>query len=385
MQGFDVQPRTRLIFGAGVLARIGELAQGLSVKRVLIVTDMGIVKAGIVSRAVDALESAGLQVVVFDKVHENPTTEDVAACLEVARACQIEAFIGLGGGSSLDTAKGCNFLLTNGGKMQDYWGVNLATKPMLPLIAVPTTSGTGSECQSFALISHAESHKKMACGDVKAAPRIALLDPELTLSQPRFVTACTGVDAITHAIETAVTLKRTPYSQLFSREAFCLTIHNLKRVLTNPEDLEARGEMQLGAAYAGIAIEASMLGAAHSMANPLTARFGTVHGQAVGMMLPAIVRYNAQEPEIAALYRDLSISAGLVISDADVNTALNALVKALEAVLDVAGFPRSLSALGITTDIISTLAEEASHQWTATFNPRPITASDFEALYRQTL
>src|SRR5207244_13592387 len=127
---------------------------------------------------------------------------DVEACLEVAHSAGIDAIVGLGGGSSIDTAKGCNFLLTNGGRMQDYWGVGKATRPMLPLIAVPTTAGTGSECQSYALIADEETHQKMACGDPKASARVALLDPTLTVSQPRSVTACTGMDALVHAVET---------------------------------------------------------------------------------------------------------------------------------------------------------------------------------------
>jgi alcohol dehydrogenase len=385
MTGFDIQPRTRLVFGVGTLARLGELVRDLPAQRVLIVTDKGIVQAGIVAKALAVLESAGIESILFDRVHENPTTDDVAECLQVAKACQIDAFVGLGGGSSLDTAKGCNFLLTNGGAMQDYWGVNKATKPMLPLIAIPTTAGTGSECQSFALISDAKTHHKMACGDVKAAARTALLDPELTLSQPRWVTTCTGIDAITHAVETAVTLKRTPHSLLYSREAFRLLIHNFQAVLEKPSDLPARANMQLGAAYAGIAIEASMLGAAHSMANPITAHFGTVHGQAVGMMLPGIIRFNAQMPEISELYRQLALSAGLISPEADANTALEILVKAVEATLKVAGFPQTLGEMGVPAEIVSTLAEEASKQWTATFNPRPITKSDFEALYRTLL
>src|SRR5205085_5861833 len=130
-------------------------------------------------------------------------------CLTLAKARGIDTFVALGGGSSMDTAKGCNFLLTNGGRMQDYWGVGKATKPMLPLIAIPTTAGTGSECQSFALISDEETHQKMACGDPKAAASVAILDPVLTLSQPARVTACTGIDAIAHVVETAVTTKRT--------------------------------------------------------------------------------------------------------------------------------------------------------------------------------
>src|SRR5205823_12868433 len=146
----------------------------------------------------------------------------------------------------MDTAKGCNFLLTNGGRIQDYQGVGKARQPMLPLIAVPTTAGTGSECQSSALIVDEKTHQKMACLDPKAAPRIAILDPALTLSQPFRVTACTGIDALSHALETAVTKRQNPISNMFSREAFKLCIHAFPRVLADPKDLEARGEMLLG-------------------------------------------------------------------------------------------------------------------------------------------
>ena len=220
-----------------------------------------------------------------DGVIENPTTRCVENCVQAARAAGADILIGLGGGSSMDTAKGCNFLLTNGGQMRDYWGVGKATKSMLPLIAIPTTAGTGSECQSAALIADEVTHQKMACLDPKAAARIAILDPELTLSQPRRVAACTGIDALSHAVETAVTTKRSPLSRAYSLEAFRLCGGHLSRALNEPGDLEARSGMLLGAAFAGTAIENSMLGAAHAAANPLTARFGVTHGVAVGLML----------------------------------------------------------------------------------------------------
>jgi alcohol dehydrogenase len=321
-------------------------------------------------------------VVVFDRVHENPTTRDVDDCVAVARAAGIDSLIGLGGGSSLDTAKGCNFLLTNGGRMQDYWGIGKATRPMLPLIAVPTTAGTGSECQSFALIADAVTHQKMACGDPKAAPRIALLDPALTVSQPRSVTACTGLDAIAHALETAVTRRRNELSRLFAREAFRLTIAHLQPVLESPSDLEARAWMQLGAAYAGMAIELSMLGAAHSAANPLTAHFGIVHGQAVGMMLPHVVRFNAADGAAREAYAEMAREAGLVEKGA---APVDALAARLHALLAAAGLPTSLADCGVTADAIPELAKEAADQWTARFNPRPVTAADFEQLYRAAL
>lgn len=183
----------------------------------LLVTDPGIVSAGHAARVIGLLERQHLKVVCFDQVEENPSTQCVERCVEVARLLGIDTIVGLGGGSSMDTAKGCNFILSNGGQMKDYWGIGKAKLPMLPLIAIPTTGGTGSECQSFALITDESTHQKMACGDPKAAARIAILDPALSLSQPPHVTACSGIDAIAHAVETAVTKRRTPLSLLFSR------------------------------------------------------------------------------------------------------------------------------------------------------------------------
>lgn len=374
---FDFQPRTRLVFGRETLEQVGPLARDLGGKRALLVTDKGIVAAGHPARATSSLEAAGLQVTIFDDVHENPTTADVARCVEVARAAEIDFIVGLGGGSSMDTAKGCNFILTNGGEMKDYWGVGKATKPMLPLIAIPTTAGTGSECQSFALISDEQTHQKMACGDPKAAAKVAILDPLLTVSQPPRVTAVTGIDAIAHAIESAVTKKRTAISAIYSREAFRLCYEGFERVLRDPQDLEARGLMQLGAAFAGTAIENSMLGAAHSAANPLTAHFGVVHGQAVGLILPAIVAFNSRDPLAHERYLELSAAAEL--------GPIEEFIAELEMLLDVAKLREGLAKYNIDAKQFPVLAKEAAQQWTATFNPRPITADDFEEIYGEVL
>ena len=372
---FDWQPRTRLLFGPGSLARIGEVARELGAARVLLVTDKGILGAGHVDRAQNALHAAGISVAVYDGVRENPTTADVARCVEVAQRSQSDFLVGLGGGSSMDTAKGCNFILTNGGEMKDYWGVGKATRPMLPMIAVPTTSGTGSECQSAALIADEQTHQKMACLDPKVAARVAILDPELTLSQPTGVTACTGIDAIAHAVESAVTKKRNALSVVFSREAFRLCHGAFPKVLAEPKNLQARSEMQLGAAYAGLAIEYSMLGAAHSAANPLTAHHGIVHGQAVGLVLPAVVRFNAVEPAAAAGYQELCAAADL--------RDVEHLASRLEELLETAGIRKPLGSFGVQN--LSTLGEEASRQWTASFNPRAITAEDFVRIYESLL
>ncbi|MDB6056617.1 MAG: alcohol dehydrogenase [Verrucomicrobiales bacterium] len=256
--------------------------------------------------------------------------------------------------------------------MQDYWGLEKATKPMLPFIAIPTTAGTGSECQSVALIADEKTHAKMACGDHKAAARVAILDPALTLSQPARVTACTGIDALSHAVESAVTRKRTPLSLAFSREAFRLCADSLPKIFRNPKDLEARANMLLGAAFAGIAIENSMLGAAHSAANPLTAHFNIIHGQAVGMMLPSIVQFNSADAQAREIYQQLKLPDGA-----------SSLQNWLNGLLDQAGMPNSLADCGVEQSAIPMMATEAAKQWTAGFNPRAIGEGDFVKLYEQ--
>jgi alcohol dehydrogenase len=210
----------------------------------------------------------------------------------------------------------------------------------------------------------------MACGDPKAAAKAAILDPELTVSQPRRVTVCTGIDAISHAMETAVTKKRNALSMLYSREGFRLCHAGFPRVLRDPKDTEARGMMLLGAAYAGIAIENSMLGAAHSCANPLTALFHVTHGDAVGVMLPHVIRFNAQQPEIAAIYE----------SYFDGNLA-----DRVSELLWEAQMPRTLSEHGVKQENLIDLAEMATKQWTAQFNPRLPSVEDFVELYRAAL
>ncbi|MCP5518741.1 MAG: iron-containing alcohol dehydrogenase [Verrucomicrobiales bacterium] len=383
--GFDHEPRTRVVFGAGVAARLGKLAAGLGARRVLLVTDPGVVRAGHAGRLEASLRASVGIVECFTGVRENPDTACVDACLQVARSLRPDLLVGLGGGSAMDTAKGCNFLLTNGGEMRDYWGVGKATRPMLPLIAVPTTAGTGSECQSAALIADAQTHQKMACLDPKATARIALLDPELTLSQPPAVTAGTGIDALAHAVETAVTRGRNPVSLLYSHAAFRRLVTAFPAVLRDPGDVEARGQMLLGAAWAGMAIENSMLGAAHAAANPLTARCGVVHGLAVGSMLPHVIRFNAVDPEASRAYAELAGVAGIAGPVDTPAEALEALVRRIEALLEVAGLPRSLGAFGVAASMVPRLAEEAARQWTAGFNPRALTMEDFAALYRQAL
>jgi alcohol dehydrogenase len=363
MKEFDFQPRTRVVFGEGVIERLGKLARELNFKRTLLVADHGMVASGHVDEAVAPLQKAGVEIIRFHDFEVNPDTRMIENGTAFVSSLNIDSIIGLGGGSSMDCAKGINFLLTNGGHMDEYRGYGKATKPMLPMIAIPTTAGTGSEAQSYALISDAETHVKMACGDPKAGFRVAVLDPALTISQPRSITATSGFDAIAHAVETYVTTRRNPLSELFSLEAWRLLEPNYERVLSKPDNISARGAMQLGAYYAGVAIENSMLGATHACANPLTARYGTAHGAAIAMLLPTVVRWNAK--------------AGI-----DYMAPGEKLARRLEELAEAGGLRANLRSAGISESELPELAADAAEQWTGTFNPRPLDIQGAIEIYR---
>ncbi|MCM8537577.1 MAG: iron-containing alcohol dehydrogenase [Lentisphaeraceae bacterium] len=377
---FQTVTKPQLIYGAGSLLKLPEVLEKLKVKKAFIVTDKGISQVGYPTKVKTLLEEKGFECFIYDGSCENPTETDAENCAVAARSFEPDVILGLGGGSSMDTAKACNFLYTNGGRMEDYHGYGKATKPMLPLICIPTTSGTGSECQSFALISRDSDHKKMACGDPKNAAEVAILDPELTLSQPKAVTANTGIDALAHAIETYVSLKATPYSRIYSAESFRLLAMGLPKVLREPDDIVARSAMLLGAAYAGIAIEHSMLGAAHGCANPITARFSMTHGQAVGLMLPPVIRRNSEDPVIHEDYQSLLLSVS-----GDEDCQFDSLDQLVENHLELANLPLRLSEVGISEDKVSELAEDAETQWTSSFNPVMLGERDFLDIYSRIL
>jgi alcohol dehydrogenase len=379
MKSFAFQLRPQVVFGAGAIRRLGELATESGFRRTLLVADQGLVASGHVDEALSPLQLAGVEVFRFHDFEVNPDTRMVEVGRSVATPLKIDSIIGLGGGSSMDCAKGINFLLTNGGRMQDYWGYGKATRPMLPMIAVPTTAGTGSEAQSYALVSDARSHIKMACGDAKANFRVAVLDPALTVSQPHAITATSGFDALAHAVETYVTTNRNPFSEVFSREAWRLLETNYERVLERPDDLVARGAMQLGAFLAGAAIENSMLGATHACANPLTARYGAAHGAAIAMLLPSVVRWNG--PVVGERYAELTASSvGNGLNDL---APAERLARRLEQLAQAGGLRGGLRAAGVKREDLLRLAEEAAKQWTGTFNPRPFDQAGAMEVYQQ--
>jgi alcohol dehydrogenase len=374
---FDFQPATRVVWGENAVDQLGALTRELGGRRILLVTDPGILRAGHVARALHSLQKESLEVFIFSAVAENPTTRHVENGVQFAKAnAPIDFIIGLGGGSAMDCAKGINFLLTNRGKMEDYWGVDKATKPMLPSIGTPTTAGTGSEAQSFALISQEKTHIKMACGDKKARFRAVILDPLLAKTAPPRVAAIAGIDAISHAVESYVCTRRNPISQMFAREAWRLLEESFEVILKEPENIAAQGSMLLGAHLAGAAIENSMLGAAHACANPLTATYGIPHGIAVGLLLPHVIRFNSAI--VNADYADLLASAGI---SAAPQTGGERLSERIVELKNAANLPKRLRDCNVEQQALPELAKAAASQWTGKFNPRAVAEKELLEIY----
>ena len=365
--------------GVGSLEELGEAAGDLGLRRVLVTSDPGIVAAGIAGQALERLRDAGIVAEPFSDFGENPTESDAARAADAARSMDADALAGVGGGSSLDVAKGGAFLLAGGGRMEDYRGYGKCPHPLPPLIGVPTTAGTGSEAQSYALISRDGDHQKLACGAPTAMFRAVILDPALLPSAPREVIAATGFDAVAHAVETAVTSDRTDESLVLSHRAFAFLSRAFPRVVTGDADPATWEAMQLGAFLAGAAIERSMLGAAHACANPLTRRFDVAHGRALAITLPRVVRWNAPSAEDA--YRDLLQAAGMS-PRADPAEMLASL---LESWVTRAGLPPDLGAASVYVDDLPSLAEEAAQEWTGRFNPRVFDAEGALDVYRSSV
>ena len=380
MVPFDFQPRTCVVFGAGSVTRVGQLARDHGFHRTLVVADPGIREAGHTVRVLDALTTAGVETFPFEAFGVNPDSAMVAAGAAFAAPLNIDSVVGVGGGSSLDCAKGINFILRNGGEIADYRGYGKAKTPLLPMIGIPTTAGTGSEAQSYAVISDATTHMKMACGDSSAALRVAILDPDLTLSAPPRVTAMAGYDAIAHAVESAVSAKRTPMSDTFAHQAWRLLSEAFERVLLHPADAEARSAMMFGAHLAGMAIEQSMLGAAHACANPLTARFNIPHGLALAIVLPHVVRWNG-----AVAKNQYAALTGPPRRRARDEDPAETLARRLEDFALAGHLRTTLSDNGVDASAITELAAHAAQQWTGTFNPRPFDAAGAEEIYQRAL
>jgi len=377
---FTVIYKTTVLYGDGRLSELGSILRSHNASRVLVVTDRGIMKSGIAEKCFDAMTSEHIDFVIFDKVEPNPTTDSVNKGQSLAKREAIDFIVAVGGGSSIDAAKAINVLLTNGGKVADYRGFNRVGKEVLPLIAIPTTAGSGSEMSSFMLISDSKSHQKLVCSDPKIIPQMAILDPTLTLSLPATVTIESGLDALTTAIESYVSKAATPHSEVFSLRAIEIIIQNIIRVSQEPSNLDARGQMLIGANMAGLAVHLSYVGAAHSMSNPLTKHFNLAHGLAVGMVHPYVMLFNAQaQPE---KYRNIALALGVRLEEGEDDLAISGKgAMRVRNLLEKLSLPSNLAEMGVREELIPTMAQEALAELSIDFNPVKPDIQQMEKLF----
>jgi len=376
-------PSGSILFGNGVVTRLGEEVINLDAKKVIITTDQGIVKAGLLPKVVEPLQAAGIEVIVYDQCEANPSVETVEKVVTVAKKNKIDLFIGFGGGSSMDVSKAAGILMTNGGKIQDYEGINLVKIPPLPMIAIPTTSGTGSEVTPFSVISDNQRKWKMAIGSSFTIPVLAICDPEMTLTLPTHITAGCGMDALTHAIEGFTSFSNDAISESLAYKAIQLISGSLREAVAKGDaNLDARYNMMLGSTMAAMGFTNTILGIAHSMAHPLGAIFGVPHGVANAIMLPIIMEFNLIGN--SDKFIQTAIAMGENVDGLTKIEAANKAVKAVQRISDDIGIPR-LNEYGVKESDIPRLAEEAmkgGDRWT---NPRNTTVQDFVKLYEKAL
>ncbi|KAA2235007.1 iron-containing alcohol dehydrogenase [Salinarimonas soli] len=378
MRDFTFDTTPSVIFGAGSIRRIGELIRARLGTRALVVTDAGLVRAGLVAPALDALERSGVAVAVYDAVVADPPESLVLAAADAARAHGADCVVGLGGGSSLDVAKVVALVARSGEALADIYGVGLARGPRLPLMLVPTTAGTGSEVTPISILTTG-AHEKRGVVTRLIIPDVALLDPDLTLGLPPAVTAATGVDAMVHAIEayTSASPNNNPLSRALALEALRLLGANIRRAVHEGGDREARSGMLLGSMLAGQAFANSPVAAVHALAYPLGGHFGIPHGLSNALVLPQVLRFNA--PACGALYAEIAPHA---LPDLAPVAGADGFVTGIERLCAELGLPPRLRDAGVPESALDLLADDAMKQTRLLVNnPRPLTRNDARAIY----
>ncbi|WP_460450888.1 iron-containing alcohol dehydrogenase [Alsobacter sp. SYSU BS001988] len=383
MSPFTFNTAKSIVFGDGVIARLGDIAAREAGQRVALVTDAGIVRSGLIERALAPLRAAGVEASVFDAVVADPPEDVVLAAVEAARGFGATGVIGLGGGSSMDVAKLVALLAGGGETLSEIYGVGLARGPRLPLILVPTTSGTGSEVTPISIVTTGENEKK---GVVSPAilPDVALLDPELTFGLPPHVTAATGIDAMVHAIEAyaSASPNNNPLSRMLARQALRLLGRSLLAAVRDGADAAARGNMLLGAMLAGQAFANSPVAAVHALAYPIGGRYHVPHGLSNALVLPHVIRFNA--PAAAPLYAEIAGDLFPELAEVPEAARADAFAEALGGLAPACRLESRLRDVGIPQEALPTLAADAMRQTRLLVNnPRPLTEADALSIYRQ--
>jgi alcohol dehydrogenase class IV len=365
---FNFQVPTRIEFGLGVSRQLGAIATEMGAKRALLVTDRGILAAGVADLVQDALRNGGLDVTVFSDVQAEPDAQGVVDGVELYRSSRADLIVAVGGGSSLDTGKAISAMVTNPGHIRDYAGLGLLQEPGAPLIAVPTTAGTGSEATIWSVISEKDRGIKYGVGSALMVPRLALCDPELTLTLPPRLTAVTGIDAMSHALESYVNKATQPISEALAERALQLVAASLRTAVLAGDTLTARADMLLASTMAAMAFNPTRLGLAHALAMPLGAHAKIPHGDVVAILMPPVMRYNMtgnlhKFARLAEIFGENTAVLSL-------REAAEAGVRAVETLIRDVGCPCRLGAYGVQESDLPMLAEEAMTSGNIAVNPR---------------
>lgn len=373
MPDFLFQTPANLRVGPGSSREVGGILSGMGAKRVLVVTDAGVQRAGLLEGVLAALEDAGVACMVYDAVVADPPVAVIEAAVAAGRHGGVQAVLGIGGGSPMDTAKLAAYLLGSGDRLEDIYGVGLAKGMRLPLVLVPTTAGTGSEVTPIAIVTTGAAEKKGVVSPALFADW-AVLDAELTLGLPAGVTAATGVDAMVHAIEAYTSRhKKNPLSDMLAREALRLLVQNIRTACADGQDRDARQAMLLGAMLAGQAFTNAPVAAVHALAYPMGGLFHVPHGVSNALMLPHVLRFN--RPAAGTLYAELAPLLGADGADG--------FIAAIEQLCEDVAVPRRLRDVGIGEADIDRLAKDAMNQTRLLVNnPREVGLEDARSLYR---
>jgi alcohol dehydrogenase class IV len=381
MSSFTFETAPKIICEQGGAARLGEIAKGLGITRLFLVTDAGLIKAGVIEGALNSLRAAGVHAAVFSDVLADPPELSVQAAVDAARAAGVDGVAGFGGGSSMDTAKLVALLARTPQALPEIYGIALARGPRLPLIQVPTTAGTGSEVTPISILT-TPSHEKKGVVSPLLYPDVALLDGRLTLGLPPAITAMTGVDAMVHAIEAFTTrLKKNPLSDALALKALQLLYRNLPAAVSGGQDADVREAMLLGSLFAGMAFANAPVAAVHALAYPLGGHYGLPHGLTNSLVLLPVLEFNLAAAE--GLYAELGRAILPELAGANDATASRAFVAAMRERVAAMPYAQSLRQAGVKEGDLPMLAEDAMKvQRLLVNNPREVTHADALALYR---
>ena len=378
LNSFSFELPTKIVYGVGVTKRLVDVIKDEKWKRLVLVSDEGVVRSGLLQQVYDLLEAHQLKWTLFDRVEPNPKDYNVQQGTEMARQFGADALVAIGGGSPIDCAKAIAVVSRQGGAVRDYEGPGKIGPDVLPLIAIPTTAGTGSEVTFSSVITDSSDKYKFSIKDARIAPQVALVDPEMTLTMPPELTAATGMDALTHAIEAFTAKASEPLADAAALYATELITAHLRNAVIRGDDLEARAGMLLGSVLAGIAFSHSDVAAVHCVAEALGGKYDAAHGVCNAVVLPAVMEYNMEYCK----ERYARIAGAMGLTYEDVDDGARQAVRAVQQLAADVQLPE-FSSLGVQKEDIEELAVNSFKNGSNIDNPRPMAKDDYLSLFQR--